>query len=63
MKQSRRDKLAHDLARDWLAKHEPKQAARPKPKPKPQRRERWQLRKQEQMQERRTLARPLLKGV
>jgi hypothetical protein len=61
MKQSRRDKRAHDLARDWLAKHEPKQAARPKPKPK--RRERWQARKQQHMQERRALARPLLKGV
>jgi hypothetical protein len=59
MKQSGRDKLAHDLARDWLDKHEPKQAARPEPK----RRERWQVRKQQQMQERRALAHPLLKGV
>jgi hypothetical protein len=38
MKQSRRGRLDDDLARKWLAKHEPKQVS--KPNPKPQRRER-----------------------
>jgi hypothetical protein len=48
-------------ANAWLAKHSPK--TKPKPKPKPQRLERWQIRVRAQKQERRALAKPLLKGV
>jgi hypothetical protein len=44
-----------------LAKHSPK--TEPKPKPKPQPLERWQIRVRVQKQERRALAKPLLKGV
>jgi hypothetical protein len=61
MTKSRRDRLDDDLARKWLAKHAPKQAS--KPKPKLQRRERWEMRGEEQKQERRALANPLLKAV
>jgi hypothetical protein len=61
MTKSRRDRLDDDLARKWLAKHAPKQAT--KPKPKPQRRERWEMRREEQKQERLALANPLLKAV
>jgi hypothetical protein len=61
MKKSRRDRLDDDLARKWLAKHAPKQAS--KPNQKPQRLERWQIRRQEQQQDWRALAKPLLKGV
>ena len=46
MTKSRRDKLDDDRAREWLEKHAPTRAL--KPKPKLQRRERWQMRKQEQ---------------
>ena len=60
MTQSRRDKLDDGLARKWLAKHAPKD--KPKPKPKPPL-ERWQIRARVQKQERRALAKPLLKGV
>ena len=59
MTQSRRDKLDDNLARKWLEKNAPK----PKPKPKPLPLERWQTRVREQKQERRVLAKPLLKGV
>jgi hypothetical protein len=45
----------------WLAKHSPK--TKPKPKPKPLSPERWQIRLRAQKQERRVLAKPLLKGV
>jgi hypothetical protein len=59
MTQSPRDKLDDDLARKWLAKHAPKA----KPKPTPQPLERWQTYVRVQKQERRSLAKPLLKGV
>jgi hypothetical protein len=55
MTQSRRDKLDDNLARKWLEKNAPK--------PKPQPLERWQTRVREQKQDRRALAKPLLKGV
>jgi hypothetical protein len=61
MTQSRPDKLAKDLAREWLEKHALKQ--KPKPKPKPQALERWQTCARQQQQERRASAKPLLKGV
>lgn len=61
MTQSRRERLDDDLARKWLAKHAPKD--KPKPKPKLQPLERWQKCVREQKQERRVLAKPLLKGV
>jgi hypothetical protein len=48
-------------ANAWLAKHSPK--AEPKPKLKPLPLERWQTRSQAHKQERRALAKPLLKGV
>jgi hypothetical protein len=48
-------------ANAWLAKHSPK--TKPKSKPKPQPLERWQIRVRVQKQERRALAKPLLKGV
>src|ERR1700745_4037947 len=48
-------------ANAWLAKHSPK--AEPKPKPKRPPLERWQIRVRMQKQERRALAKPLLKGV
>jgi hypothetical protein len=40
MTKRRRDKLDDDRAREWLEKHAPTRAL--KPKPKLQRRERWQ---------------------
>ncbi len=61
MTQSRRDKLDDNLARKWLEKNAPK--PKPKPKPKPLPLERWQTRVREQKQDRRALAKPLLKGV
>ena len=61
MTQSRRKRLDDDLARKWLEKHAPK--PKPKPKSKPQPLERWQIRVRVQKQERRLLAKPLLKGV
>jgi len=67
MKQSWQDKMAHDLAQDWLRKCDP---ARKKRKPstksvkkRQQRVERRKLRRLKQMQDRQILARPLLKGV
>jgi hypothetical protein len=57
--EGRPERLDDDLARKWLAKHAPK----PTPRPKPQPLERWQTRVREQKQERRLLAKPLLKGV
>ena len=61
MTESRRDKLDDDRAREWLEKHAPMRAL--KPKPKLQRRERWQMRKQEQKREQLALKKPLLKSV
>jgi hypothetical protein len=49
------------LGRWWLKKHAPMRALEPTPKPK--RHEQWQIRRQEQKQERQALARPLLRGV
>ena len=71
MKQSWTDKVAHDMAREWLEKHEPKRK-RPRRKPKPKAlklkrdggtAERWQIKREQRFQERRMLSRPLLKGV
>jgi hypothetical protein len=59
MTHRQRDRLDDDLSRKWLAKHAPQQAS----KPKLQRREKWEMRREEQKQERRALATPLLKGV
>jgi hypothetical protein len=59
MTASRGYKLEKEMARNWLAKHEPKR----KPKPGRQTPERWELRRREQKQQRRDLATPLLKGV
>jgi hypothetical protein len=57
--EGRRERLDDERARKWLAKHAPKA----KPKPKPQPLERWHTRVRMQKQERRLLAKPLLKGV
>jgi hypothetical protein len=56
-----RERLDDERAHKWLAKHAPK--AKPKPKPKSLPLERWQKCVREQKQERRVLAKPLLKGV
>ena len=61
MTQSRRKTLDDDLARKWLEKHAPN--PQPKPKSKPQPLERWQICVRVQKQERRALAKRLLKGV
>jgi hypothetical protein len=61
MTQSRRGRLDDEIARKWLAKHA--QTDKPKPKAKPQPLERWQKRVRAQKQQRRVLAKPLLKGV
>jgi hypothetical protein len=61
MAQIHRERRDNKRASAWLAKHSPK--TKPKPKPKPQPLERWQIRVREQKQERRALAKPLLKGV
>jgi hypothetical protein len=55
MAQVHRERRDNKRASAWLAKHSPKT------KPKPL--ERWQTRVREQKQERRVLAKPLLKGV
>jgi hypothetical protein len=57
MTQGRRERLGDE----WLRKYAPKQASTPKPKPR--RLERWQIRGLEQKNERRALAKPLLRGV
>jgi hypothetical protein len=61
MAQIHRERRDNKRASAWLAKHSLK--AKPKPKPKPLPLERWQTRVREQKQERRALAKPLLKGV
>jgi hypothetical protein len=61
MTQSRRERLDDDLARKWLEKHAPNPKLKPKAKPQPL--ERWQTHVRVQKQERRLLAKPLLKGV
>jgi hypothetical protein len=61
MAQVHRERRDDKRASAWLAKHSPK--TKPKPKPKPQPLERWQIRVRVQKQERRALAKPLLKGV
>src|SRR5260370_16583871 len=60
MAQIHRERRDNKRASAWLAKHSLK--AKPKPKPKPQPLERWQTRVREQKQDRRALAKPLLKG-
>jgi hypothetical protein len=57
--QIHRERRDNKHASAWLAKHSLK--AKPKPKPLPL--ERWQKRVRVQKQERRALAKPLLKGV
>ena len=61
MAQIRRERRDDKRASAWLAKHSPK--TEPKPKPKPQLLERWQISARVQKQERRLLAKPLLRGV
>jgi len=61
MAQIHRERRDDKRASAWLAKHSPK--TKPKPKPKRQPLERWQIRARAQKQERRALAKPLLKGV
>ena len=61
MTQIHRERRDNKRASAWLAKHSLK--AKPKPKSKPQPLERWQIRVRVQKQERRLLAKPLLKGV
>jgi hypothetical protein len=61
MAQIHRERRDNKRANAWLAKHSPK--TKPKPKPKPLPLERWQTRSPAQKQERRALAKPLLKGV
>jgi hypothetical protein len=61
MTQSRRDRLDDDLARKWLAKHAPKQASTQKPRLRHP--EQWEIRREQQKRERRSLAHPLLKAV
>jgi hypothetical protein len=61
MAQIHRQRRDNKRVSAWLAKHAPKD--KPKPKPKPQLLERWQTRAREQKQDRRALAKPLLKGV
>jgi len=61
MAQIHRERRDNKRASAWLAKHSLK--AKPKPKPKPQPLERWQTRVREQKQDRRALAKPMLKGV
>jgi hypothetical protein len=56
-----REKRDDKLGRWWLKKHARMRALEPKSKP--ERREQWQIRRQEQQQERCALTRPLLKGV
>ena len=58
---ARGERLDSDLARKWLEKRAPN--PKPKPKSKPEPPERWQTRARKQRQERRLLAKPLLKGV
>jgi hypothetical protein len=61
MAQIHRERRDDNWANLWLAKHSPK--AKPKPKPKRPPLERWEIRLRAQKQERRALAKPLLKGV
>jgi hypothetical protein len=61
MKKNRRERLDDDLARKWLAKHAQRRAS--KQKPKLRRPEQWEIRREQQKQERRSLAQPLLKAV
>jgi hypothetical protein len=56
-----RERLDKEFTRKWLREHAPN--PEPKQKPKPMPLERWQKRLRAQKQERRALARPLLKGV
>jgi hypothetical protein len=52
-------KTIEQKTRDWLAKHDIKK----QPTASSPRLERWEARRQQRMQERRALSRPLLKGV
>jgi hypothetical protein len=61
MKKNRRERLDDDLARKWLAKHAPGRASKRKPRLRPP--EQWEIRREQQQQERRSLAQPLLKAV
>ena len=59
--QSRDERQNDNRASKWLAKHAPK--AKPKLKPKPQPLEKWEINRRQQRQQRRSLSKPLLKGV
>src|SRR2546423_14083460 len=59
--QSRHERQDDNRASKWLAKHAPK--AKPKLKPKPQPLEKWEICRRQQRQQRRSLSKPLLKGV
>ena len=61
MAQIHRERRDNKRASAWLAKHSLK--AKPEPKPKSQPLEGWQIRVRMQKQERRALAKTLLKGV
>ena len=61
MPQIHRERQDDKRASAWLTKHSPKTKLKPKPKQQPP--ERWQMRARAQKQERRALAKPLLKGV
>src|SRR5436190_23598100 len=57
--QSRHERQNDNRASKWLAKHAPKAKLKPKPQPL----EKWQIRSRQQRQQRRSLSKPLLKGV
>src|SRR5947207_7512273 len=59
--QSRHERQNDNRASKWLAKHAPK--AKPELNPKPQPLEKWQIRSRQQRQQRRSLSKPLLRGV
>jgi hypothetical protein len=61
-KEKHMTKTIDQLTRDFLAKHERRKSSAPSPRLE-QWKKRKKARKQQHMQERRALARPLLKGV
>jgi hypothetical protein len=61
MAQIHRERRDDKRASAWLAKHSPETKSKPKPKRQPL--ESWKIRARVQKQERRALAKPLLKGV
>ena len=59
--QNQHERQNDNRASKWLATHAPK--AKQELKSKPQPLEKWQIRRQDQTQQRRALTKPLLKGV